>query len=213
MSAHRNLLEPMIDQINSEDVDLVVVTGDLVQSKTEELFDLAKSNLNKINHKVVVIPGEYDSCDLWDERFGDRYKHLHIKGYDLDFLDTSFIGGKFSVGWGDLLSEDTKQYSWFKKNLENDNYHIVFSHHPFLIDPSEKNEFFVDNLRATYSGHLREVSKFYFKYDKPKSSFDFGFSTTSLKFHGNSCYLLILVDENNEIANVPRLLNIKKTAW
>ena len=201
----------MIDSINSEDVDLVVVTGDLVHEPTNELFDIASKDLNKLHHKVVVIPGEYDSCDLWGEYFGDTYKHLQLGGYNLEFLDTSSVGHKFGVGWADCL--DRQQLLWLEDKLKLDSYHIIFSHHPFLVDSTKEHQLLRNNLRAVYSGHARVPLKVYFKYSQPMRHFEFGFGTTGLKFHGNSCYLLILVGKNDEIANVPKLLNIKKTAW
>lgn len=216
ISPHRNLLAPMVDQINrEEDVDVVVITGDTVHKPNKETFIIATEAINRIRHKVVVLPGDYDNGDLWSNTFGDRYKHLHIGGYNLEFLDTSFLGHRFAVGWGDTLkSEDKDQYEWLNDKLNLDGYHMLFSHHPFLVSPSdEKHEFFRDNIRAVYSGHLHETFKFYFKYTNPRRTFGFGFGTVGLKFHGNMCYLLILVGDNDEITNIPRVLGSKKTAW
>jgi len=214
ISAHKNLLEPMIDQINNEDVDVVVFTGDIVNSRSEELFDKAKNSISKIKHNVVTVPGDYDSGDLWDKTFGDRYKSLSFSSYDLEFIDTSFLGHSFYNGWGSTIkNEDLEQYNWLVDRLNNDKYHILFSHHPFIINEKEKTDLLKSNVRAIYYGHLRDTHKFYFKYEKPLSYFDHGFGTSALKFHGNSCYLLIHVNDNNEISNTPRLLNIKKTAW
>lgn len=213
----RNLLAPMVDAINREQVDLVVVTGDVTHySDDAKLFKEASDTLDKIRHRTVVIPGDYDSGDLWRERFGEgRLKSFNLNGFCLDFLDTSFMGHKYAVGWGDALKKgDPEQYEWFKEQLKIDKYHIVFSHHPFWTQPTkEGDEYLVDNLRAVYSGHVHEPIKFYFKYDKPRSYFPHGFSCVPMKFHGNVCYLVIIVKASDEMLNFPRIVSAKRTAW
>lgn len=219
ISTHKNLLEPMIDQINKEDVDLVVFTGDTVHERTNELFEKANSSISKIKHNVIAIPGDYDGGDLWKKTFGSNYRGLSVGDYDLEFLDTSFLGHRFYNGWGATLKDkDVEQYDWLVDRINNDKYHILFAHHPFIINEEEKSslgksELLKNNIRAIYYGHLRDTHKFYFKYEKSIDSFDYGFGTNALKFHGNSCYLLIHVDSDNKVSNIPRLLNIKKTAW
>jgi predicted MPP superfamily phosphohydrolase len=217
IKAHKNLLAPMVDSINNEPVDLVVVTGDTVNSNDNEVYKLASNTLNKIKHKVVVLPGDYDNGKLFNDYFGNpRLKSISVGGYNIDFLDTSFMKHRFAVGWADVMeAEDPEQHEWLIKHLEsNDNYHIVFSHHPMWVNQSEPNEKYTkDNLRAVYSGHMHTSSRFYFKYQKPKSTFPSGFASVPIKFHGNSCYLVILFKSNHEIANVPRAIDVKRTAW
>jgi len=203
----------MVNQINSENVDLVVITGDIVVSNDKELYDIANRSINKIRHNVIVLPGEYDYGPEWESNFGSRYKYINIGNYILNFLDTSFLGHKFFVGWGDTLKDnDIHQYNWLLDSLKVDKYHIIFSHHPFLVDSCEKG-IPLDNIRVMYSGHLHEISSFYFKYEKPRGVFEYGFGTTYLKFHGSACYLLINIDNNDNISHVPKFVDMKKTAW
>lgn len=216
ITKQRDLLAPMIPAINQEPVDLVVVTGDLVHEGTKELLQIARQDLNQIRHKVVVIPGDYDKSPLWEEYFGkSRFNSINLNNYELDFVDTSFMNHRFFVGWSDVIKdEDPEQYTWLKEQLKNDKYHILFSHHPFWVTPKkEGDEFLTDNVRAVYSGHLHEPVKIFFKYEKPRRHFPNGFTTTPLKFHGSSCYLIILVKDNDEIVNLPRAINAKRTAW
>ena len=217
ITSFRNLLTPMVDAINREQVDLVVVTGDTVhRSDDKDLFKEASDTLDTIKHRVVAIPGDYDGGDLWKEKFGEgRLKTLNLNGFCLDFLDTSFMKHSYASGWADVLKkEDPEQYEWFKEQLKVDKYHIVFSHHPFWVQPtSEGDEYLRDNLRAVYSGHLHEPIKFYFKYDKPRSHFPHGFTCVPMKFHGNACYMVILVKANGEMVNFPRMVSAKRTAW
>uniref|UniRef100_A0A6M3LGP1 Putative calcineurin-like phosphoesterase n=1 Tax=viral metagenome TaxID=1070528 RepID=A0A6M3LGP1_9ZZZZ len=217
ITSFRNLLSPMVESINREQVDLVVVTGDIThRSDDKELFKEASDTLNKIRHRVVSIPGDYDSGELWKEYFGDgRMKTFNLNGFCLDFLDTSFMGHRYAVGWGDVLKEeDPEQYEWFREQVKLDKYHIVFSHHPFWTQPTkEGDEYLCDNIRSVYSGHSHEPIKFYFKYDKPRSHFPHGFTCVPMKFHGNACYMVILVKANGEMINFPRVINAKRTAW
>lgn len=214
---HRDLLTPIIDRINNEGLDLVVVTGDLIHEEDEDLYKKASALLNKIKTRVVVVPGEYDGGPMWDNYFGSRYKSAIVGDYCMEFLDTSYMKHRFAVGWSDTLrQEDDEQYRWLKRHLKDERYHIIFSHHPFwtLSRTTLGKEFLAnDNIRAFYSGHLREPSKFFFEYDKPKSDFKQGFGSVPLKFHGSSCYLVSLVNMDNEIVHVPRMVRPKQTAW
>lgn len=214
ITEHRNLLESIIDPINNEEVDLVIATGDVANASDKKTIELAATTLNKIKHKVVVIPGDYDSGQFWSDCFGDYYKSLDLAGHHLEFLDTSFMRHRFAVGWADVMAnEDPQQYKWLIDRMNLDGYHIIFSHHPFWVKPEEKHEILRNNLRAIYSGHLHDVSKFYFVYDKPQKHFDHGFGAVPMKFHGNSCYIVVYVKDNEEIVNIPKIITTKRTAW
>jgi len=217
ISGHRNLLAPMVEAINQEDVDLVIATGDTVHdSKDKESFKIASDTLNAIKHRVIVLPGDYDSGALWQEYFGSGgFNSIDLNGYSLVFLDTSFMGHRFSVGWGDVLfNEDREQYEWLHEQLKIDKYHLIFSHHPFWVTPAkEGDEYLKDTVRAIYSGHIHEPIKFYFKYNEPKSTFAQGFTCVPMRFHGSSCYLGVIVRPNGEMINYPKMVNSKKTAW
>lgn len=216
LMSHRDLLTPMIDHINKEAVDLVVVTGDLVHARDKELFKKAYETLNNIRHRVVVIPGDYDGGSLWHEHFGDaRFSSINLNGFSIDLMDTSFMGHRYAVGWADVLEkEDPEQHEWLLERLKENKYHFIFSHHPFWINPTKEGDKYIKNtLRAVFSGHIHEPNRFYFKYDAPKSSFPSGFACTPMKFHGNACYIVLLVKPNGEMINIPRVVTAKRTAW
>lgn len=216
ITEHKNLLEKLIEPINQESVDLVIATGDIANSSDKKTIELAAKTLNKIRHKVIVLPGDYDNGQFWVDNFGDRYKSLELGGHHLEFLDTSFVKHRFAVGWADVMkNEDPQQYKWLKNRLNLDGYHLIFSHHPFWTNPNKnlKHEFLLDNLRAMYAGHVHDPSKFYFKYAKPLRHFGYGFSVVSMKFHGNACYVVAYIKENEEIVNIPKAVGSKRTAW
>jgi predicted MPP superfamily phosphohydrolase len=216
LTTYRNLLEQVVFSLNQENLDLVVITGDLVDKPDENLYKLAVESINKIKHRVVVIPGDYDYSDEWVKYFGDRFKSTKVKDYCIDLMDTSYIGHKYMMGWGESLKEkDEEQYNWIMNSFKNDeNYHLVFSHHPHSIVPKAAgDEFLADNLRAIYTGHTHQPNSFEFRYTAPKGDIPLGFCTTPLKFHGNACYNIILVYENDLISHMPRFVNKKTTAW
>jgi predicted MPP superfamily phosphohydrolase len=215
---YKNLLEPMIEHINKEQANFVIITGDTVhRNDDKELFDIAYSCIDKIKHRTIVIPGDYDAGAMWNEYFGKSSRSSNINGFTIDCLDTSFMGHRYSVGWGEVLEkEDPQQHKWLINSLdENDNYHFIFSHHPHSVVPKEEGDKYLkDNVRGIYSGHVHEPQKFSFKYVNPKRKhFEGGIITVPVKFHGNSVYLRILVKDNDEIIAVPRGIRLKRTVW
>jgi predicted phosphodiesterase len=216
ITEYRNLLEPMLDNINSEDVDFVVATGDIANKSDKATIMLASKTLSHIKHKIIVIPGDYDSGKVWIDVFGDRYQSLNLGGYYFEFIDTSFLRHRFAVGWADLLATDDKQQcDWLTDRLELDGYHIIFSHHPMFaeINKQTKSEFLCDNLRCVYSGHFHEPFKLYFPYANPRKHFKYGFTSVPMDFHGSACYLVASIDDKGEIINTPRIISEKKTVW
>jgi len=215
ITTYKNLLAPMINAINSDFANIVVITGDTVHfNDDEESFKIASNTIRKIHHKTVVIPGEYDAGELWNKYFGETFQTVFLNGYNLDFIDTSSFGHKYYYGWGDLLKNNVPdQYNWLKNQLATKkNFHIIFSHHPFWVTPrKEGEEYFTDNFRAVYSGHYRNPMVFQFKYQTRDDIK--GMLTVPMKFHGNSCYIVLVVGDNGEIDHIPRFISLKKTAW
>jgi len=214
----KNNLDLMVDRINKDEVDLVIIAGDTVHDKDDEVsFELASKSIKKIESEVVIIPGEHDCGTLWTQYFGDStYKSKSIKNYCLNFLDTSYLGSKFSVGWGATLENyDKKQHKWLKESLNYDGrFHLIFSHHPIWIKTSSScDKYLTNNVRGLYSGHLRAAEMIHFVYNKPMSWFDQGFSCIPVNFHGNASYSLILVGEDDRILHAPIIVTAKQTAW
>lgn len=217
---YSNLLAPMVPSINREDVDFVIVTGDLVSKPTEENYAIAVKTLNSINAKVIVLPGECDGTGLFEQHFGNRYKSTMINGYCIDTLDTSAMGESYAIGWCDWMRiEDRLQHTWYLNQLSAfpDNYHFVFSHHPTFgqLHKVENpiNDYLQNNVRAIYSGHAHDTYTNTFNYSKPMRKFSNGFTSVPMKFHGNSVYMFVMVKETDDIVHVPRIVNTKKTAW
>ncbi len=206
----------MIASINRETADMVVVTGDTVHSNTKEEYKLAEASLNRIKHRVLVLPGDYDNGDLWREYFGaSGFRAINVNGFGIICLDTAFMGHRYAIGWADVLrKEDPEQHKALVAKIKEDKYHVIFSHHPFWVNPTREGDaYLTNNVRAVFSGHLHESIRQYFKYDKPRSNFPNGFVAVPMTFHGNSCYNLTLMRVNGEIVNVPQMVNAKHTAW
>jgi len=215
ITIYRNLLSQIVNALNNEFANIVVITGDTVHfNDDEESFKIASNTIKMIRHKTIIIPGDYDAGDLWKKYFGETHQTVFLNGYNLDFIDTSSLGHKYYYGWGDILNtEDVIQYNWVKNQLSTKrNSHVIFSHHPFWIMPrKEGEEFFSENLRAVYSGHFHNPLAFQFKYQNREDIK--GILSVPMKFHGNACYMIISIGDTEEIAHIPRFINLKRTAW
>lgn len=133
-------LNSYVQLINSiEEMNFVIVTGNISANGKSVELEKAKEILETINKKYFVIPGEPDSrfsesaSTKFSEIFGD-YKFV----YEIDSI--LFIGINSSINWqtgGHINPEDLK---WLRKNLEeSDSSKTVF----FFVYHNLKNE--IDN--------------------------------------------------------------------
>lgn len=219
ITEHKNLLVPMIASLNREKLDFVVVTGDLIHdNKDENMFKAVASLLNEIKTKVFVLPGDYDGGEVWNKTFGQPPRYFNIDEFCVEFVDTSFMHHRFSVGWADCVEKESpEQYAWLKERLKIDKWHLVFSHHPAIVsrkpDDIKKNYTLLDNVRLNYCGHLREPVNYAFTYIKKRPPLEYGVACIPLKYHGNACYNLVTITDKGEIAHTPRALSVKMTVW
>ena len=63
--AHEDIVGALLDQINTPDIDLVVVSGDLTQRARPSEFRRARSMLDAIRAPVIVVPGNHDVFPWW----------------------------------------------------------------------------------------------------------------------------------------------------
>jgi 3',5'-cyclic AMP phosphodiesterase CpdA len=215
ITSYRNLLLPMVARINAEPVDMVIATGDMANDSTRQTLELARVTLDKITHPVFVIPGDYDNGPCWQELFGGNYKSTELGGYALDFLDTSFMGHSFSVGWGDVIDAEDKDQSEWLNNQFNSTIgpHLVFSHHPMFVKDTPDSRHYRNNLCAAYAGHLHSSFKYLFKHMHPVTKVETGFISVPMVYHGSACYMVILIKDTGEIISIPRVVEGKTTKW
>ncbi len=116
--------------------DLVVISGDLVDTPLKEEYDLLKRLLASLQLPLVGVPGNHDSRDLmraafpdWSYAFpsGPLNQVLTVKGLDLLLLDSSVPGQPH----GEL---DAATLQWLDETLASgDRPALVALHHPPFV--------------------------------------------------------------------------------
>lgn len=92
---HVARLAEVVARINAEDppVDLVVLTGDLVDVGTAAEYELLRSVLAELRPPVVGLPGNHDARELFPDELlpGGRPDHAHLS-WVLDAGDVLVVG-------------------------------------------------------------------------------------------------------------------------
>jgi serine/threonine-protein phosphatase CPPED1 len=137
-----------IAEINLLKPKFVVVTGDLVNNRTDTNQIKAFKRLTSLISKkipVYILPGNHDVGQIPDKEKLDFYfKHHTADKFNFRYKDLQFIGINSSLINSGIAAE-SDQLEWLKKVLsENSNAtrKIVFTHHPFFIaDINEKDSY------------------------------------------------------------------------
>lgn len=129
-------LDQVIDAINSRSIplDLVIITGDLINNGTTEEYQLLRTYLDRINTRVLVLPGNHDDAPLMRTELVDFLPSDCAEGHvsyvideypvQLVCLDTSFPGRADGVF-------DATRAAWLDDALASSNKPtVVFMHHP-----------------------------------------------------------------------------------
>ncbi len=99
------LAEKLAERAEKENVDLVVICGDITyaDNSTENLL----GHFAKRNKKVVLIPGNHESLATADF-LAYQYNATNLHGYSIQFKDVGLFGcgGATNVGPAPTLTED-----------------------------------------------------------------------------------------------------------
>ena len=167
------ILEPLIQDINTEKADIIVVSGDLTQRARLSQFNAANDFLRKLeNKKIICVPGNHD-ISLYNplERFIiPFYKYnIFIRKNFLEYYvnDKMVIFGVNSVtpyrAMGGEISQKQleKVKTFFSKHP--DTIKVIVMHHNLVKSERHKNMFdaekiintFADlNINLILSGHI-----------------------------------------------------------
>lgn len=63
--AHRGIVDALVREVNSDDVDLVVLSGDLTQRARHREFQEAREMLDAMHPSTLVVPGNHDVYPWW----------------------------------------------------------------------------------------------------------------------------------------------------
>lgn len=133
-----SVLHIAVDEINSDDYDLVVMCGDLTNEGSDKELNNVKSTLDLIRHPLYVIPGNHENnwsqsatktfIDLWgDDKFLVELDSLVIVGLN--------CGPFMKMGDGHVKQEDLH---WLRKTLSDKmtagKKVLSFNHYPLMDD-------------------------------------------------------------------------------
>jgi len=118
----------VLNDIKSKEIDLIIVSGDLVNSHDDiKSYKWIKRHLNNLNKNIIILPGNHDSIvsisKIFDMstylKYDDMYFSVEAESFILVFLDSSkeFLG-KVQLEWLDNLS------------MKTDSNIVIFVHHP-----------------------------------------------------------------------------------
>ena len=139
-SAQRDLARAVRDINSRDDLDFVIVSGDLTDYDLPGHIARAKKILDSLSLRYLAIPGNHEY--KWTYSGGEEY--LHVFGYDRfneTFGDFRFIGFHqgplLRMGDGFVAPKDVRWLREQMKNAGENEKIIVITHYP--IDSSVRN--------------------------------------------------------------------------
>lgn len=131
-SENEEALRKMVEDINRNDFDFVVVTGDLTNTGANAELQSVKAALDNLNKPLLIIPGNHETN--WSESagllFGKLWGNDRFLFRKNGFLLVGFNTGPFmKMGDGHVKQEDIQ---WLKRVLDEKKEEklIAFSHYP-----------------------------------------------------------------------------------
>lgn len=180
------LFEKAVIKINELKPEFVVITGDLVNDKSDQKqWDEFKRIIARFSPgiKVYIVPGNHDMGHELTEKDLKDYESMIGPGmFSWTYGKSRFIGINSNLIKSDVQPFEQDQLLWLKKQLaeaKGSKHIVIFCHHPFFInDPSEPEQYF--NIKpeirdrylslfgqygvdAVFAGHLHKNAEARFK--------------------------------------------------
>jgi len=161
-------LQKAVNQINATDnLDFVLVTGDITEEGDRESLQKAKSIIDQLKYKYYAIPGNHETT--WSESgmtaFADIFGAERFKFEHKGFLFLGFNTGPFiRMADGHVVPQDI---SWLKEELKQygkEKPVIIVTHYPLKEDVD--NWYDVTdairpyNIRMVVGGHYHSNNEF-----------------------------------------------------
>lgn len=143
LNFQENLLVKAIDELNSMDPDVTIVTGDITENGYYLEYKKAVPFLDSIESPILVVPGNHDARHVGDECFEEliknRYGTLEDKKHGL-----KVIGLDSSEPDLDYGRVGRSQQSWMENEIkiadEENLYKIIALHHHIIPVPKTGRE-------------------------------------------------------------------------
>lgn len=129
--------DKLIRCLNKADLDLVLVTGDITMNGHLYEYQLAKEFLDRIEPRIMIIPGNHDAMndgyELFEELFGTRKPFFEREEVAILGLDSS----EPDINDGQIGRHN---YPIIKEKLSRDKVRILALHHHVIPVPKTGRE-------------------------------------------------------------------------
>ena len=161
-TAHRareqRVFSQIIDRALHDQVDLVLITGDLFDHNRvpDETIAFARTEIDRLRQPVVIMPGNHDCLQpgaIYDRHdFSDGASHVYVirkpDGETVDFPELD------AVVWGRAMDEHTREFRPLANVPARDDrrWHLAMGHGFFYEErqvPERSSPIFAEDIRAT----------------------------------------------------------------
>ena len=200
-----SVMSSLVDDINSEEYDLVVVAGDITNMGSDAELKCAYNHLSRITHQQIVTHGNHETT--WSESGGEDFvKYWGHNGCTTcsvgNYLFVAYPAGPF-IKMADGTAQDGERLAWVERILKKGGKKRIISvcHYPLNDDLTNRTEI-VSLLKkygvsASLAGHYHKPQLMNFdslpgivgrSLMLPKESGrDFGYSVLTLR--GDSIFV------------------------
>ncbi|MGA1873015.1 MAG: metallophosphoesterase family protein [Thermoplasmatota archaeon] len=127
----------MVQWINDQEIDLVIISGDLTMDGHPHEYDLAMELVGSIDPPKLVVPGNHDAknkgYEVFEEIFGTRKPFFHNDMVAILGLDSS----EPDIDEGQIGRHD---YRSIREKLDTDKATILVMHHHIVPVPGTGRE-------------------------------------------------------------------------
>ncbi|MFA9478117.1 metallophosphoesterase [Phycisphaerales bacterium AB-hyl4] len=151
---HRRNFERIIEKVNAEQVDAVLIAGDLTTHGFRMAVEDFQGYIDRLDAPVHLVPGNHDIGnkplpDRETNLSNDRLAHYE-SAFGPSFYEARLASGVRLVALNSLLmgtdlQREPDQWAFLEESLAEpaDSYTIVMTHHPpFVEQPDEPNDYF-----------------------------------------------------------------------
>jgi hypothetical protein len=156
----KNELKDMVNEINKSKPDVVVFTGDLLDTSikysNDDIKDLYEL-LNSINSTYkYIITGDEDTSSEYKELVSKLNYKLLDNSYDLIYNNTydSILIGGISSKWDKTNINDKLEDIYLAQNEYHPNYSVLLMHEPSNIDNIDASNFDLVLAGHTMGGQI-----------------------------------------------------------
>lgn len=145
--AYPHIVGTLVDEVNSTDVDLVIVSGDLTQRARRREFEAAAAMLAAFDAPTLVVPGNHDVYAWWYPfarlfRPVRRYQRYisHNLSPQLVLHDVAILGINSAHGatvkGGRVTTEAQQRITAFFSEQPADYFKVLVVHHHLTLLPA-----------------------------------------------------------------------------